>query len=87
MNHLKDTLSLFWLECDKLICGGDYSIDMLNMQNNSIQQLISTTDTFNLQQIIDRPTRITRISAILVDLIFIPNLENTFTLFYKNVPF
>lgn len=59
---------------------------MLNMQNNNIQQLISTIDSFILEQIIDRLTRVTGNSAFLGDLLFISKTEKEITLIYENTP-
>lgn len=78
LNHFMDVLetSLSHLapSNDKLICTGDFNINYLDMNNSATHKLIDIFESFNLHQIIDKPTRINQSTStsILIDLIVVP---------------
>ena len=54
-----------------IIYGGDFNIDLSNLDHDTnCQQLIDTTTRYNFIQVINRPTRITDHSATLIDHIY-----------------
>lgn len=69
-NFLEDTLSNLYSEYDKMICFGDFNINMLNLNTNVASQLEAIFSTFNMEQRVKEPTRISPNSISLLDLIF-----------------
>lgn len=69
LSELEDSLSLIAPTADHIICTGDFNINVLNLQSTYVNNLYSVLETFNLEQIVDTPTRITDISTALIDLI------------------
>lgn len=70
LNYLEDILSNLYIEYDKIICLGDFNINMLNLESNLGVQLEAVFSPFNMSQIIKEPTRISLLSISLIDLIF-----------------
>nr|CAI5861241.1 unnamed protein product [Callosobruchus analis] len=67
----EDTLSSVHMPVDKLVCTGDFSINMFNINNRQVDQMNTIMSTFDLKQIIDEPTRITFSTTTLIDLIMV----------------
>lgn len=62
-----------WLypTADEIFCLGDFNVNLLNLHN----PLCSLFENYNLVQIIDQPTRISRTASTLLDAIFVTNTE------------
>lgn len=52
-----------------IVIGGDFNIDMLNTKNKKRQEFIDFMLSFNLKQLINEPTRVTKKSKTCIDLI------------------
>lgn len=63
------------LECDNFVCLGDFNIDMLNVDGAHTQRFLSLLHAYNLNQVINEPTRIGRGNATLIDLILCSNTD------------
>ena len=83
---LEESLSHFSMECDRVVCGGDFNLNLLDLNNKSVQDFLFCIDTFNLQQIIDTPTRITAKTNSLIDLILISKDEKKVEVTTINLP-
>lgn len=67
-SYFEDVLIDFFAQCDKLLCLGDFNINMLDLDAPHAIQLNNILATFGLDQIISMPTRISSISSTLIDL-------------------
>lgn len=65
----EDCLVTVYNDYTNIICLGDFNIDMLN-GGSSAGTLGSLADTFDLRQVIQEPTRISRTTVSLIDLVF-----------------
>lgn len=72
---MEDSLSEFLPTCSEIICGGDINLDLLNLNQNTsgFQKML---ECFNLKQIINTPTRMTKSTSTLLDVIIVPNDGN-----------
>mgnify|MGYP005985976725 FL=1 len=68
IDNLEITLANLTAEMDEIILMGDLNIDFL-VPSSPLQNLNNVLDTFNLKQVINTPTRITKHSATLLDII------------------
>ena len=75
INKFEDTLANMFSSYDNIICTGDFNIDMLKLDNNLTNQLLSIVEPFNLTQIITEPTRVANGGYSLLDLVF-TNIQN-----------
>lgn len=66
---LEFSLSIVSPRFDYVICTGDLNIDCLGLNDNSLQKLNDLLECFDLNQIIDEPTRYSETSAKLIDVI------------------
>lgn len=69
LDRIRDNLSRIRPH-DEIILTGDFNINMLNMTSSSAKALQLLATTNGLIQLIDSPTRVTRKSATLIDLMF-----------------
>uniref|UniRef100_A0A6P7FJR4 Uncharacterized protein LOC114330139 n=1 Tax=Diabrotica virgifera virgifera TaxID=50390 RepID=A0A6P7FJR4_DIAVI len=60
-------------DCDEIYCLGDFNVDLLNSHLSPAHKINDLLDSFNLVQIIDRPTHITLTSQTLIDYIIVSN--------------
>lgn len=56
---------------DTIICMGDFNINMLNQSDAGVRYILNIMSFFSLKQLIMSPTRITRDTASLLDLILV----------------
>lgn len=70
---LENSLSQLHTYCHDLICGGDINIDLLNVENQQSQNFMKTIELFDLKQTINSPTRITKNTSTLIDVILVPS--------------
>lgn len=67
----EETLIQIHLKYDSIICLGDFNLDMLKQDsNNNVSRLLAITDTFGLKQAVNEPTRISKTSFSILDLVF-----------------
>ena len=52
-----------------VLLSGDFNINMLDVHKKEVKELKNTLAHFCLDQVIDKPTRMTEISATLIDLL------------------
>ena len=75
-HELHTALSSIPLDAE-IVLLGDFNMHFLAKQNDSSRplkrKLLNLTSTYNLEQIIDKPTRITETSNTLIDLLFVNN--------------
>lgn len=79
LESFEEIMTPLILKFDNVVCLGDFNIDMLETGNVSVCRFCEVLDTFNLKQIVTSPTRVTPISATLLDYILITaslNAEN-----------
>lgn len=86
LSQFEDSLAYFSMECEKIVCGGDFNLNLLDLSNRSAQDFVSCIETYNLQQIINTPTRVTATTNSLIDLILIHKDEKYYNCSTKNVP-
>jgi len=67
---LEETLIDLFSNFNFITCVGDFNIDVSKMYDSQACQLISLCDTFDLQQVITEPTRLTDSTSSIIDLIF-----------------
>jgi len=67
-SSLEDMLYNIYSNYDNIICMGDFNINMLNFNNSNGSRLESIFCTFNMDQLIREPTRISSNSLFLLDL-------------------
>ncbi|VEN38354.1 unnamed protein product [Callosobruchus maculatus] len=77
--NLEDNLIESFLNSNDIICGGDINIDFMDCQNKHVQAFCDCLEMFNLTQIVDSPTRITKTSSSLIDVIVVPKDINVST--------
>lgn len=70
LNEFENSLSIVAPKFDYIICAGDLNIDVLDPSSNAYSLLSNISDTFELKQIVEQPTRYSPTSAKLIDLIF-----------------
>ena len=58
-SYLEDTLVDLYTSFDSILLMGDFNINMYNLNNNLTKSLLSIAETFNMDQLITEPTRIT----------------------------
>lgn len=85
MNVFEDALSDFTPTCSDIICGGDINIDLLDSENSKSIIFNDCIESYNLKQIINTPTRITKSSCTLLDVILISNDKDDYTCGTKEV--
>lgn len=61
------------LQCDNLLCLGDFNIDLYSLDSLYCQRFISILNAYNLSQVINEPTRVGMSKASLIDLILCLN--------------
>lgn len=71
LHLLEDIITECLLSSDQVICLGDFNINYLNKSSIQCKFINTFFDTFNMKQIITKPTRITPTSSTLIDLICI----------------
>lgn len=76
LNVFEDSLSEFI--CHEIICGGDINVNLADPLNHSTAAFIDCLEAFNLNQIISSPTRITKTTNTLLDVILIPAEEKNY---------
>lgn len=76
-SSFEETLLQMHLKYDSIICLGDFNLDMLKIQDTNASYLIQLADTFNLKQIVNEPTRISKTCLSILDLIFTNRFYNT----------
>lgn len=72
----EDSISEFLPICSEVICGGDANIDMLDFEGLKTVHFNRSLESFNLQQIINTPTRLTKSTSTLLDVIILSRNEN-----------
>ncbi|KAI4459258.1 hypothetical protein MML48_6g00005541 [Holotrichia oblita] len=72
LNAFNVTLMEVGMMCDGLLCVGDCNIDLL-VNNNNTLNFNAILRSFDLRQVVDEPTRITRDSSTLLDVVIISN--------------
>ena len=74
--ELDTALSSISLEAEVILLG-DFNVNFLATKNDATRalkrKLLSLTSMYNLEQLIDKPTRITENSSTLIDLLFANN--------------
>lgn len=68
-----------YTQFDEIICGGDVNIDFLDSTCNNVLKFNNCIDLFNMQQVINEPTRITATTESLIDIILISNQYTSFS--------
>lgn len=69
ISKFEDILIECYSQYDKLLCLGDFNINMLNLESNYVNRLCNIFETFGLNQLINEPTRVSHNTANLIDLI------------------
>lgn len=73
---LEDTIGSIFPSVNRLICTGDFNMNVLDLHASNTHSLFSLLDTFGLYQIIDAPTRVTHNTFSLIDLILVDNADS-----------
>lgn len=73
IDELENSLVSLLPISDSVYCLGDFNIDCLNLTSPSTDYFLQFLDSVGLKQIIEQPTRLTRTSATLIDLILVSN--------------
>ena len=73
LETFEETLASVYMQCDSLICVGDFNINLLDTQSNNSVQFDNLLNGIGLRQIVNEPTRVTHSTASLIDLIIIDN--------------
>lgn len=71
ISEFEEALSLITPLFNNIICTGDFNFNLYNFNSTNIRNFYSVLDEFDLTQIINSPTRITNITATLIDLIIV----------------
>lgn len=71
LNMFEEVISSLLSTCDMIMCMGDFNLNMLNDEDDNVKKFNSLLDTLGLTQVIDKPTRISRSSLSLLDLLLI----------------
>lgn len=66
---LENVLISFMANFDIILLGGDFNVDLLNLNNINTTHLTNFLNKYDLHQLISQPTRITENSKTLIDLI------------------
>jgi hypothetical protein len=75
--NLYDSLISIYAKYEHTILVGDFNCNMLDLNSYNTKLLIdSFMEPFSLQQLIDKPTRVTETSRTLIDLIFVNKPQN-----------
>lgn len=85
LNSLEDSISLVTPISQEIVCVGDFNIDLLNLTDSITIKLLSVLDVMGYKQIIEEPTRITKTSSKLIDLILVNTDKNINCSGVKNV--
>lgn len=83
LENLEDTLSDFLPICSEIICGGDINLDLLSESQNA-RKFENALECFKLKQIISSPTRLTKSTSTLLDVIIVP-INDNYTFGVENV--
>lgn len=75
LEELDSSLSLIMPNCDAIVMMGDLNVDLLCMDNVSSLSLTNLFETYDLNQIISEPTRVTHQTSTLLDIIAISKSE------------
>lgn len=67
--NFEDVLTSISTTYDNIICFGDFNINFYNILSNKTIKLNDLIETFNFNQLINTPTRITKFSESLIDLL------------------
>nr|CAI5834332.1 unnamed protein product [Callosobruchus analis] len=67
--ELEDVFNDICPKYDYIICTGDFNIDISCLERNNTRLLIHLLESYELQQLIDEPTRYTSNSTSIIDLI------------------
>lgn len=70
LSHLEDRLGIYFQY--ELICGGDLNINLLNPSTHYAVDFLDSLESYNLQQVINTPTRLCDTNFTLLDVIIIP---------------
>lgn len=70
IDNFEDVISLISPDCDQLLCLGDFNINLLNFDNKA-KRFLSAIESYGLYQIITAPTRVSKTSLSLLDLIIV----------------
>lgn len=70
LEYFKNFLATIYTDYDRIVCGGDFNVDLLNPTDTKVGKLESMMDSFSLKQVISEPTRVSATSCTLIDLIF-----------------
>lgn len=73
LNALEQSITYAIPLCDNLICTGDFNIDLLKINSSKSIHFLNMINTFGLYQLINSPTRITKNSSTLLDVIIVSN--------------
>lgn len=89
LNTFADLLADHLIRSNRLICTGDFNVNLLDLSDSKTQRLLNLISSMNLTQIIKQPTRITTSSATLLDLIIVnedypPPVSNVFKVSYSD---
>lgn len=69
LNEFEDILGKIYPVVDEVICAGDFNIDLLNLNSKVTDSFTEILESFKLKQIMDCPTRISKSTSTLLDLI------------------
>lgn len=69
LNYFEDILIDFYANNDRILCFGDFNVNMLDNDASHVVQLNNILDTFNLCQMVSEPTRVSQFCSTLIDLI------------------
>lgn len=75
-NVLEESLAEAYLVRDEVVCCGDFNVDLLQLSSPASKCLQRVTESFDLTQIVDAPTRVTATSSTLIDLFFVSSTVN-----------
>ena len=75
LNELENTFSQCLPVTDKILCLGDFNIDILNGATPAQLYFNTICDSLGLVQIINHPTRLTKTSASLIDFILVSDID------------
>lgn len=71
LNHFEDGVANYIPLCTELVCGGDFNINLLSLEDRKTVRFLEAIDSLGMKQIVNEPTRLTENSMTLIDLIMI----------------
>ena len=66
--EFEDTLNIIVPQFDKIICDGDFNIDLGQIDSNDTKRFYNLIESYDMTQIINEPTRFSTSNASLIDL-------------------